>query len=124
MPASVIHINDVPSKQDRGGDMRVVLSPRTVDTQSGFMGTLELNPGEGYGKHYHPYSDEYLYIISGEVSLTDDERTLQLPAGSGVFIARNIPHRLQNSGDERASMIFFSTPLAPRPDMGHVLLED
>lgn len=124
MPLAVILEQEIPAKQDRGGIMRVLLSPRTVNTTSGFMGTLTLQTQGVYKKHYHPYSDEYLYVVRGEVNLTCDEVTEVVKAGSAVFIAKNIPHRLYNNGAEGCTMVFFSTPLAPRPELGHVLMED
>jgi putative monooxygenase len=114
----------VPAKADRGGNMHILLSPRTVETKTGFMGTLALAPAEIYKKHYHPYSDEYLYVINGEVTITGDSNTIIAQADTGVFIPKDAPHRLQNTGTEDALIIFFACPLAPRPDLGHVMLED
>lgn len=104
--------------------MQVLLSSRTVETKTGFMGTLTLAPGEVYGKHYHPYSDEYVYIVSGEVTISGDDNTIEAQSGVAVFIPRTAPHRLQNNGIVDTTLIFFSCPLAPRPDLGHVLLEE
>ena len=120
---SVSH-SSVPAKTDRGGSMHVLLSPRTVETKTGFMGTLVLSPAEIYQKHYHPYSDEYLYIVSGEVTITGASSPIVAQADTGVFISKDAPHRLQNTGTEDALIVFFACPLAPRPDLGHVTLED
>ena len=114
----------VPSKTDRGGTMHILLSPRTVETTSGFMGTLVLAPDEAYGKHYHPYSDEYLYVVEGKVSITGDTNSIVVHTDTGVFIPKGVPHRLQNTGTVAATIVFFSCPLAPRPELGHVMLED
>jgi putative monooxygenase len=124
MAIAVIHEHDITAKQDRGGAMRVLLSPRTVETTSGFMGTLILQPGESYGKHYHPYSDEYVYVISGQVAITDEETGRLINAGSAAFIPKNTQHSLHNTTTFACSLIFFSTPLAPRPELGHVMLEE
>lgn len=124
MPVEIVSATQQPTKNERGGEMRILLSPRTVNTQSGFMGTLTLQPGGVYLKHYHPYSDEYLYVLAGEVCITDDQEVRTLQADTGVFIPRNMPHRLENQGTAPTTVIFFSTPLAPRPDLGHVMLEE
>ncbi len=124
MTIAIIREHDITAKQDRGGAMRVLLSPRTVETTSGFMGTLILQPNESYGKHYHPYSDEYVYVISGQVSILDGETTRVIDGGSAAFIPKNTHHSLHNSGTSACSIIFFSTPLAPRPELGHVMLEE
>jgi len=124
MPLATIERSAVPAKTDRGGQMHILLSPKTVPTHTGFMGTLALAPGEAYKSHYHPYSDEYLYVVAGEVTITGDADTIIAQAGSGVFIPKSTPHRLQNAGNVDTTLVFFSTPLAPRPDLGHVMLED
>lgn len=116
--------SSVPPKTDRGGQMQVLLSPKTVETRTGFMGTLVLAPGEAYKKHYHPYSDEYVYVVNGEITIIGDDNTLTAQSGTGVFIPKDAPHRLENNGSVETTVVFFSCPLAPRPDMGHVMLED
>ena len=124
MQITSVSRSSVPAKTDRGGSMHVLLSPRTVETKTGFMGTLVLSPAEIYQKHYHPYSDEYLYIVRGEVTITGASNTIVAQADTGVFIPKDAPHRLQNTGTEDALIVFFACPLAPRPDLGHVMLED
>jgi len=124
MQITSVSRSSVPAKTDRGGSMHVLLSPRTVETKTGFMGTLVLSPAEIYQKHYHPYSDEYLYIVRGEVTITGASNTIVAQADTGVFIPKDAPHRLQNTGTEDALIVFFACPLAPRPDLGHVTLED
>lgn len=124
MVLTAIEPSVVPAKNDRGGQMQILLSPRTVETQTGFMGTLVLAPEEIYKNHYHPYSDEYLYVVAGEVTIAGDTNTVTAQAGTGVFIPKMTPHRLQNRGNSDTTLVFFSTPLAPRPDLGHVMLED
>jgi len=88
------------------------------------MGTLSLAAGEVYKKHYHPYSDEYVYVVEGEVTIIGDDNTITAQAGSGVFIPKEAPHRLENRSSSDTMVVFFSCPLAPRPDLGHVMLED
>lgn len=124
MALTIISQQDIPAKLDRGGTMKVLLSPRTANTSTGFMGILTLQVGEVFGKHYHPYSDEYLYVVHGQVSIAEESTITVVEAGSAVFIPKNVPHRLQNTGPEASSMLFFSAPLAPRPELGHVLLEE
>ncbi|HLZ81049.1 MAG TPA: cupin domain-containing protein [Ktedonobacteraceae bacterium] len=124
MSLAAIQRSAISAKADRGGQMHILLSPKTVETQTGFMGTLVLAPEEVYKNHYHPYSDEYLYVIDGEITITGDTNTITAQTSTGVFIPKNTPHRLQNTGDVNTVLVFFSTPLAPRPELGHVMLED
>lgn len=113
-----------PLKQNRGGRLHVLLAPKTVGTSAGFLGTLALDPGEVFLKHYHPYSEECFYVVKGEVTIEGDENTIVASEGTGVFIPKDEPHRLRNTGSEETILVFFCSPLAPSPEQGHVMLEE
>ena len=111
---------DVPANRRRGGDVRAVLTPSTVGATSGFMGTAQLEPGEAITEHYHPYSEEFLFLVKGDLIVRLDGVDLDLTAGAGILIPIGVRHRLRNDSDEAAFAIFHLSPLAPRPDLGHV----
>ncbi|WP_239126520.1 cupin domain-containing protein [Asanoa siamensis] len=113
-------IEDVPSNRRRGGDIRVILSPATVGSTAGFMGTLRLAPAEVVTEHWHPYSEEFLFCVSGGITVRLDGRELPLRANEGVHIPLGVKHRLMNDGPEPAFLVFALGPLAPRPELGHV----
>jgi putative monooxygenase len=116
-----VHIDDVPSNLRRGGDIRVLLSPRTVGATSGFMGVATLDPGDTIGQHYHPFSEEFLFVVRGCVLLrVDDDPELTIAANECVMVPRGARHSLRNTGTEPAFAVFQAAPLAPRPDLGHV----
>jgi putative monooxygenase len=115
-----IAASDVPSNRRRGGDLRTLLSPATVESTSGFMGVLTLEPGESVSEHYHPYSEEFVYLVHGHLSVRLDGDPVPVAAGEGLFIAKNVRHRLHNGADEPAFAVFHLGPLAPRPELGHV----
>lgn len=114
---------DVPANTARGGDLRVLLSPRTVGSTSGFLGVLTLGPGEYVSEHYHPYSEEFLYVVRGELRLSVDGDALTLDAGASVMVPVGARHRLVNRGTEPAFVVFALGPLAPSPELGHVNTE-
>ena len=118
--AEKVTADAVPANRRRGGDIRVVLSPRTVGATSGFMGTVTLQPGEFVAEHYHPHSEEFLYVVSGDLVLRLDGQPLPLSAGEGTMVAIGVRHRLENTGDTTALLVFHLSPLAPRPELGHV----
>ncbi|GAA3083833.1 cupin domain-containing protein [Streptosporangium carneum] len=119
-PAKVA-ARDVAPNRRRGGDIRVVLSPRTVASTSGFMGTLTLAPGEYVAEHYHPYSEEFLYVVRGRVTARlGGAQVIELAAGEGLMVPTGVPHRVWNPGEEEAHAVFHLSPLAPRPELGHV----
>lgn len=116
----VVVARDVPPDARRGGELRVLLGPRTVGSTSGFMGVATLQPGDRIGEHYHPYSEEFLYVTRGEIVVDLDGRAIPLGPGQALFIPVMVRHRLRNVGPDPAEAVFHLGPLAPRPELGHV----
>jgi putative monooxygenase len=116
----VVHVDEVAANTRRGGELRVMLSPTTVGATAGFMGVAVLGPGEQVNEHYHPYSEEYLYVYVGDVAIDLDDQPHELRAGQALLVPKNIRHRVRNTGEAEARIVFFLSPLAPRPDLGHV----
>ncbi len=116
----VVSADRVPSNQRRGGDLRVLLSPNTVDATAGFGGVVYLRPGQAVTEHYHPYSDEFFIVVSGRVRMRINDEPVELSAGEAVMITRGSRHRLEHLDGEPATAAFFLAPLAPRPEIGHV----
>jgi putative monooxygenase len=113
-------LDDVPADRRRGGDVRALLSPRTVGSTSGFMGVATLAPGERISEHLHPYSEEFLYVTAGTITAELDDVPLVIGAREGVLIRPHVRHRLINTGADEASVVFHLGPLAPKPELGHV----
>jgi putative monooxygenase len=116
-----VAIDEVASNRRRGGDIRVLLSPKTVESTSGFMGVLRLQPGERVNEHYHPYSEEFMYMVRGSVvARIDGDQDIKLNPGDGLMVPKSVRHSVRNTGVVEAFMVFHLSPLAPRPDLGHV----
>ncbi|SDL65112.1 putative monooxygenase [Lentzea albidocapillata subsp. violacea] len=111
------------ANRKRGGDIRVTLSPKTVGSTSGFGGFLRLEPGEHVTEHYHPHSEEFLHVVQGDLELALAGEPVALGAGDSVLVPIGIRHRLVNVGDSSAWCVFHLSPLAPRPELGHVDVE-
>jgi len=109
----------VPNRR-RGGDLRVTLSPKTVGSTSGFGGVLRLAPGEFVAEHYHPYSEEFLHVVAGALTMTLDGVEITLGPEDSLLVPIGVRHRLVNVGDQEAHAVFHLSPLAPRPELGHV----
>ncbi|MCC8479926.1 cupin domain-containing protein [Streptomyces globisporus] len=116
----VVAMEDVPSNTRRGGDLRTLLAPPNVGTSAGFCGAVRLAPGEGVSEHYHPYSEEYLFVATGEIRVDLDGEPVRVGAEQALHIPRNVRHRLTNTGAEGALVVFQIGPLAPEPHLGHV----
>jgi putative monooxygenase len=119
-PAKIRTASEMHADTRRGGDLRVLLSPKTVGSTSGFMGYATIAPGDKISEHYHPYSEEFCYVIKGTMIARLDGTPHEVKAGQAVFIPINVRHRLMNQGSEEVAIVFHLSPLAPRPELGHV----
>jgi putative monooxygenase len=124
MPVKKVAITDVPVNRKRGGDMHILLSPLSVGSTSGFMGVGKLAAGERIILHRHPHSEEFMYVIRGTITMTVDGEDLEVSAGEAVMVPKDTPHKLRNTSSDEAIAVFHSSPLAPRPDLGHVDMEE
>lgn len=115
-----VAVRDIPADRRRGAALRVLLGPKTVGSTSGFLGVAHLEPGERINEHYHPYSEEFLYVVRGDLTVDLDDEPVPLAAGEGLFVPLNVRHRLRNTGTDTAEVVFHLGPLAPRPELGHV----
>ena len=118
--AHIRSVAEIPADTRRGGELRVLLSPKTVGAKTGFMGVATIPPGDKISEHYHPYSEEFVYVMTGTLIARLDGVPHEVRAGEGVFIPINVRHRLMNQGTEQVSIVFHLCPLAPRPELGHV----
>ncbi|GHF28170.1 cupin domain-containing protein [Streptomyces morookaense] len=115
-----VALADVEPNRRRGGELRVVLGPKTAGATTGFMGVLTLQPGEFVSEHYHPYSEEFLYVVRGTATARLDGEEVSVSAGEGLLVPRSMRHRVENNGTETVEAVFHLGPLAPRPELGHV----
>jgi putative monooxygenase len=115
-----VNVEQVAPNRRRGGDIRVTLSPKTVGSSSGFGGVLLLGPGDVVTEHYHPYSEEFLHVVSGELEMTVDGEPVRLGPADSLLVPIGVRHRLVNVGEIEARVVFHLSPLAPRPELGHV----
>jgi putative monooxygenase len=113
-------VDDVPADNRRGGDIRTLLSPKSVGCTAAYMGVATIAPGDYIAEHYHPFSEELIYVASGSLVAELDGERHELPARTALFVPINVRHRLRNEGEEDALLVFSCSPLAPRPPMGHV----
>ena len=119
-----ISIDDVPANRRRGGDLRTLISPATRGATGGLFGVVTLQPGEAVGEHYHPFSEETLFVIDGAATVRLDGVPTLLVAGEAVLVPVRVRHRVEHAGDGPARLAFALFGLAPRPELGHVDTEE
>ncbi|MCZ2524628.1 cupin domain-containing protein [Streptomyces sp. NPDC059506] len=116
----IVNLDEAPPNRRRGGDLRAMLTPKTVGSTSGFMGVAIMKPGERIGEHYHPYSEEFVYVVCGDLEVDLNGTTVPLRPEQGLMIPIDMRHRFRNVGNVEARVVFHLGPLAPRPELGHV----
>ncbi|MEU6670331.1 cupin domain-containing protein [Streptomyces sp. NPDC046727] len=116
----IVDLSEVEPNTRRGGDLRAMLTPATVGSTSGFMGVAIVQPGDRIGEHYHPYSEEFVYVLCGRLEVDLDGEPHPLRPEQGLMIPMNMRHRFRNVGNVEARIVFHLGPLAPRPALGHV----
>ncbi|KIF06720.1 protein in whiE locus [Streptomyces sp. RSD-27] len=120
----IVDLSETQPNRRRGGDLRAVLTPTSVGSTSGFMGLAVMAPGESIAEHYHPYSEEFVYVVAGTLEVDLDGDTHPLRTDQGLLVPLNVRHRFRNVGDTEARMVFHLGPLAPDPKLGHVDTEE
>ncbi|MFJ3667328.1 cupin domain-containing protein [Streptomyces sp. NPDC090106] len=95
-------------------------------------------PGFDTGAHFHEQSQEFFYILEGELELlafeptertgddwlgwesVDGERVVRAGAGSSMFVPPDTPHAFRNATDEPVRMLF---QCYPSPEHEHYFEE-
>jgi putative monooxygenase len=119
-PHVVRKVDETQADTRRGGDVRTLLSPKTAESTSGFMGVATIPAGDRISEHYHPYSEEFIYCVRGKLTAQLDDEPHQVEGGQALYVPMNMRHRLVNEGDEDVFIVFHLGPLAPEPHLGHV----
>ena len=118
--AGFFSVEQAAADTRRGGEIRALLSPKTVGSTSGFMGIAKIGPGDRISEHYHPYSEEFVYVVRGTLTADLDDEPHTIGEGEAMMVPMNMRHRLRNEGDEEVFIVFHMGPLAPEPPLGHV----
>jgi quercetin dioxygenase-like cupin family protein len=55
---------------------------------------------------------EFIYVISGALDLSHDERSYQLSAGDSVYFNSSVPHGYNRRGQETCTAVVITAPSA------------
>jgi|SRR4030095_10228770 quercetin dioxygenase-like cupin family protein len=70
----------------------------------------DMIPGRKMRIHKHLYNDELIFVHRGEGTLTLDDQSIEVKAGTVAFVPRDVWHGLDNTGAENLSMVFQYSP--------------
>lgn len=66
--------------------------------------------GQLVPNHFHVFQDETFEVISGQLTVLFEGKTLQLSAGQKITLPKNIPHNHYNNEDVSVSYIHSVSP--------------
>lgn len=67
-------------------------------------------PGSATPMHRHDTTDEFFYILAGEVTFHSPSGARPCPAGSFVTVPRGVPHAFRVTSHEPARLLVLSAP--------------
>lgn len=112
----IVRRDGVPAENDESGE-RLPYSDAGGLTQFGAY-VQTLLPGAGSSgpadRHWHEEEDEFLYVISGEVTVIEDEVPYVLRPGDAACWPAGVPnaHRVVNRSEEPCTFLIFGPRMA------------
>lgn len=92
------------------GHLRWYTSAEMGNSRTMTTGVAVIKPGQSNPRHFHPNCDEILHVISGKISHTMNEVTVEMNAGDTVSIPQGVLHNAVNIGTADAVLaISFSS---------------
>lgn len=70
----------------------------------------KMPPGTKEDKHYHNISKQFFYVLSGQLTITIDDKKIMLDQGDGVEIQSKIVHQVINNSKDEVEFIVKSLP--------------
>src|SRR3954462_11479396 len=84
--AGFFSVDQAAADTRRGGEIRALLSPKTVGSEPGFMGIAKSGPGDRISEHYHPYSEEFVFVVRGTLTADLDDAPHTVEEGGAMMI--------------------------------------
>jgi len=72
-------------------------------------------PGQASSEHSHPGSEEIIYVVKGEGSVTAGGETKGYRANHLVYIPEGVPHQHRSTGNEDLILFVVYSPPAEVP---------
>lgn len=92
----------------KGSKLR--LTPNGFDHLEMFMGIFEPGGSSGAEAYSHGSSEELILVIEGQVDVTVGEQVFTLQALDSIPFSSSLPHRVQESGGNNATVLWGMSP--------------
>jgi len=92
-----------------GGEARLLANSERTNGAF-WMGRFREDPGFMTGLHYHPHTDEQVYVIEGVLSVYTDDKWHELGPGTLGVLPRGKPHAQGNRSDKPVDFVGSGAP--------------
>ncbi len=107
---NTVKIDDIQGEKFPAGRWtRVITGEGKIQPDGFMMGYVIIYPGGKVPLHEHENEEVYT-VLKGKGKMTVGEETKVLAAKSSVYIAPNLPHSLENTGEDDLEMMFVYAP--------------
>ena len=89
---------------------KLLLTPRPLQHLEVFVGELEQGGSTGAEPYAHGDSEELFVVVSGTVQLELGGHMHELEPGDSIDYRSSTPHRVTNTGEERAEVMWIISP--------------
>jgi transcriptional regulator with XRE-family HTH domain len=89
---------------------KMLLTPKPLHHLEVFAGELEVGGSTGPQPYAHGDSEELFVVISGSVQLELGGELFELERGDSIDYRSSTPHRVSNSGQELAEVLWIISP--------------
>ena len=87
-----------------------LLTPRPLHHLEVFAGELEVGGSTGPEQYAHGDSEELFLVLSGKVRLELGDELFELERGDSIDYRSSTPHRVVNTGQELAEVLWIISP--------------
>jgi transcriptional regulator with XRE-family HTH domain len=87
-----------------------LLTPRALHHLEVFVGELQVGGSTGEQPYVHGDSEELVVVISGSVQLELGGELFELESGDSIDYRSSTPHRVTNTGQELAEVMWIISP--------------
>ena len=68
------------------------------------------SPGNGPPLHLHRDEDETLYVLEGDIEITNGDQVLKGKPGAVAFVPKGVAHRFRGTGERIGRILIVYTP--------------
>jgi oxalate decarboxylase/phosphoglucose isomerase-like protein (cupin superfamily) len=110
--------NSIPTQTFSWGAIKWFVTPSRTEGAAITFGEVVLLPGQGHDRHNHPYSEEILYVLSGDgMQMLNDGEPFPVKAGDTIYVPTAMYHSTLNTGWTPLRLLALYNPGGPDKDL-------